>query len=123
MKTTNTLIAAAIALTGCATTNSGAQFSPIVDLRPEQHATYSADLLACQQYAQQEAGAADQALAGAIAGAVFGALIAAAGGGSRNAAAGIGAVTGMAGGAVDGERDQRNVIRRCLAGRGYNVLN
>jgi outer membrane lipoprotein SlyB len=114
----------AIAMAGCATT--GANFAPIVDLRDNQpRDQYSTDLLACQQYAQQQAGAADRAMAGAVAGAVFGALLAAAAGGSysRNASAGVGAVTGMAAGAGEGERDQRNVIKRCLAGRGYLVLN
>jgi outer membrane lipoprotein SlyB len=116
----------ALSVTGCATTNSGANYSPIVDLREGQpREKYNADLLACQQYAQQQAGAADRAVAGAVAGAIFGALLAAAAGGgySRNSSAGVGAVTGMAGGAAAGERDQRSVITRCLVGRGYSVLN
>jgi hypothetical protein len=31
-------------------------------------------------------------------------------------------VTGAAGAAGQGENNQRNVIRRCLSGRGYKVL-
>jgi hypothetical protein len=36
---------------------------------------------------------------------------------------GVGAVSGAAGAAGRAEGDQRDVIRKCLAGRGYNPLN
>jgi uncharacterized protein YcfJ len=116
----------ALALGGCATTGgTGAQWAPIVDLKGGDPTRYQADLAECQAYAAQQAGAAEQAMAGAVAGAIFGALLAAAAGGgySRNQHAGVGAVVGAAGGIAQGETDQRSVTRRCLLGRGYSVLN
>ena len=115
-------ITLSLALGGCA--SSGANFRPVVDLKGRNQADYEQNLRECQQYALQVAGAADQAATGAIAGALLGTAFAAiAGGGNRNAAAGIGALSGATSGAVAGERDQRTFISRCLAGRGFNVLN
>jgi hypothetical protein len=37
--------------------------------------------------------------------------------------AGVGAVTGGARGIAQGERDKVQVVKRCLRGRGYKVLN
>ena len=112
-------------LTGCAT--SGANYRPVVDLKGRDPANYEQNLRECQQYALQVAGAADSAAAGAVAGAIFGVALAAIGGGGgssyRKAAAGVGALSGAASGAMAGERDQRSIISRCLAGRGFNVLN
>lgn len=109
-------------ITGCA--NIGANYRPVVDTKGIDLNRYEADLGECQQFANQTAGAGESAAAGAAAGAVFGALLAAAAGGgtSRKSTAGVGAVTGAAGAAGQGENNQRNVIRRCLSGRGYKVL-
>ena len=38
-------------------------------------------------------------------------------------AAGAGAVIGGAGGAFTGNQAQEGVVKRCLSGRGYKVLN
>jgi outer membrane lipoprotein SlyB len=107
---------------GCA--NTGANYRPVVDTKGVDLNKYEADLGECQQYANQTAGAGESAAAGAAAGAVFGALLAAAAGGgaNRRGTAGVGAVSGAAGAGAQGENNQRNVIRRCLAGRGYKVL-
>ena len=43
--------------------------------------------------------------------------------GSRNSWAGSGAIAGGAGGAVGATDSQEAIIRRCLAGRGFSVLN
>ncbi len=115
------VIAWSLALAGCAT--SGVNFRPVVDLKGRDPAQYEQNLRECQQYALQVASAADQAATGAIAGALLGTAFAAIAGGGRNAAAGIGALSGATSGAVAGERDQRAIISRCLAGRGFNVLN
>ncbi len=115
------LVAAQLA--GCA--NTGANYRPIVDTKDvTDMSKFEADLLDCQNYARQSTGAGDQAVAGALAGAALGALLAAAAGSrySRNQHAGVGAVAGAAAGAGQGETDQRSIIRRCLAGRGYTVL-
>ena len=58
-------------------------------------------------------------------GAAVGGAIGAITDGSEGAAkgAGVGAVTGGAKGLSQGERDEVRVVKRCLAGRGYRVLN
>lgn len=109
-------------ISGCA--NTGAAYRPVVDTKGVDLNRYEADLGECQQFANQTASAGQAAAAGAAAGAVFGALLAAAAGGgnSKKSTAGVGALTGAAGAAGQGETNQRDVIRRCLAGRGYKVL-
>lgn len=108
-------------LTGCA--NTGPAYRPLVDARPGQN--YEHDLAQCQAYAHQVAGAAESAAAGVVIGAIFGAVVSGLLGGSRqtrNDNMMIGAISGGTGAGVQGETDQRNVIRRCLSGRGYSVL-
>jgi outer membrane lipoprotein SlyB len=107
---------------GCAGT--GQQYRPIVDARNIDYNKYEADLKDCQQYASQTAGAAQTAAIGAGIGAVLGAVLAAAAGSryDRAATARVGAVSGAVGGGAQGETDQRNIIRRCMSGRGYSVL-
>ena len=63
-------------------------------------------------------------LFGAVAGAILGGILAAAAGPgySRSSTAKVGAVGGAVGAGAQGETDQRNIIRRCLSGRGYKVL-
>ena len=122
MKTTAIILSAAI-LAGCA--NTGAQYQPLVDGRT-QGANYSQDLADCQQYATQRAGAADGAVAGAVFGALIGVALLAVGGGRGgwgNEVAAVGAVAGGLQGAAAGEGTQRDIIKRCMAGRGYGVLN
>jgi hypothetical protein len=121
MKKISTLIIVTLILQGCA----GAQYRPLVDTKNVDLNTYDADLKECQEFAQGEMGAAKSAAAGATLGAIFGAvLLAALGGNNRQigmgaAAGGISA--GVSAGAA-GEHNQRNVIKQCLAGRGYSVL-
>jgi outer membrane lipoprotein SlyB len=112
-----------VSLFGCAAT-SGANYRPIVDSKGVDLNRYESDLRECQSYATQTAGAADSAAAGAIAGALLGAALAAAAGNnySRSSTARVGAVSGAVGAGVEGERNQRTIINRCLAGRGYKVL-
>jgi outer membrane lipoprotein SlyB len=107
---------------GCATT--GANYRPLIDSKGVDFNKFEVDLKECQSYATQTADAAQSAAVGAVAGALFGAAIAAAGGSryDRNATARVGAVTGAVGAAAEGETNQRNIIRRCLNGRGYQVL-
>lgn len=115
---------AAIALlAGCATAPGGANYAPMVDTG-QRIGDYNADLAGCQQYAQRAAGAGEGAAAGAVGGAiVMGVLSAILGGGGHGRWAAVGALSGAASGAAAGETNQRDVIRRCMAGRGYSVLN
>ena len=117
------ILSAAAFLVGCAAT-SGANYRPIVDSKGVDLNRYESDLRECQSYATQTAGAADSAAAGAIAGALLGAALAGAAGKnySRSSTARVGAVSGAVGAGVEGERNQRTIINRCLAGRGYKVL-
>ena len=117
------VLSAAAFLVGCAAT-SGANYRPIVDSKGVDLNRYESDLRECQSYATQTAGAADSAAAGAVAGALFGAVLAGAAGKnySKSSSARVGAVSGAVGAGVEGERNQKNIIKRCLAGRGYKVL-
>ncbi len=125
MKISTAIVAVCIAslLAGCAAT-TGSNYRPIVDNRSVDLNRYENDLRECQGYATQTAGAGESAAAGAIAGALLGGVLAAAAGKnySRTSTARVGAVTGAVGAGTQGETDQRNIIRRCLTGRGYKVL-
>lgn len=109
--------------TGCAGP-SGANYRPIVDTQGVDFNRYESDLRACQGFASQTASAGESAVGGAVAGAMLGGILAAAAGKaySKTNSAQVGAVTGAVGAGARGETDQRNIIRRCLAGRGYKVL-
>lgn len=115
-------VALSIALAGCATT--GQNYRPIVDTKGVDFNKYETDLRDCQGFAAQASSAGESAAAGAVAGALLGgALAAAAGRGyDRKASARVGALTGAVGAGANGETGQRNIINKCLAGRGYNVL-
>ena len=120
-------VAAALAaalLTGCATAPGGAQYVPLIDIKPEQGANYSADLTDCQAYAERVVGAGAGAAGGAVAGALaMGILSVVLGGGGHGRFAAVGALSGAASGAAAGETNQRDVIRRCMVNRSYRVLD
>lgn len=86
---------------------------------------YRRDLAECEGYAEQVRKGelvARGAGSGAVAGGAVGAVV----GDSKDSAvrgAGVGAVTGGARGLSAGEREEMRVIKRCLSGRGYRVLN
>lgn len=123
MKFTTTALVVAL-LAGCAT--GPMNYEPIVDLRSGQEATYQQDLAACRGYATRVMNAQQSAAAGAIAGALLGAALGAAAGGNgrfNGRMAGVGAITGGVGAAAEAEGGQRGIVNRCMAGRGYAVLN
>jgi hypothetical protein len=107
---------------GCA----GADVRPIVDMKGVNEAAYEKDLQECQAYAKEQSGMGGTAAKGAGAGAVVGSLLGLVTGGNTTGivqAAGAGAVIGGAGGAFSGNQAQEAVVKRCLGGRGYKVLN
>jgi outer membrane lipoprotein SlyB len=111
-------------LGGCA--NTGANYRPLADLQGRSEAQYQNDLHQCQDYASKVSGAGETAAIGAVAGALLGAAISSLFGGdrhSRNDASLYGALLGAGSGGASAEDEQRTIIRRCLSGRGYNVLN
>lgn len=102
-------------LSGCAT------YRPIVDNRGVDNVAYEADLRECQAYADQVS-PAGHAVAGAAIGGGLSFLLALITRDDRGMAAGVGATIGAAGGAANGAESQINVIRNCMRGRGYKVL-
>jgi len=123
MKKLITVTAIAVStLVGCA----GADVRPLVDMKGVNESAYENDLQECQAYAKQESGMGSTAAKGAAAGAVVGGLLGLVTGGNASGiaqAAGAGAVIGTAGGAYSGNQSQEAVVKRCLSGRGYKVLN
>jgi outer membrane lipoprotein SlyB len=109
------MIAAALAA-GCS-----AHPDPIVDTKGVNMAAYEHDLAECKQYGAQiqpAQGVAKGAVAGAAVGGAIGAI-------SHDAGAGaaVGAVSGGASSAVKADEDRQEVVKRCMRGRGYKVLN
>jgi hypothetical protein len=112
-------IAVAAGLCGCAS------YRPVVDLHDRQEAlAYERDLHACQGYAR-EVDPAGSAVLGALVGGVIGAAFGAALG-DRSVAldlARVGAVEGGVTGAAGAAGTQVDIVRNCLAERGYHVLD
>ncbi len=95
---------------------------PIVDTKGVDMAKYHADLEDCEGFAEQvkiERGMARGAAAGGAVGAATGAIL------SENVGeyAGVGAVAGAAKSGIKGDQEKSQVVKRCMRGRGYKVLN
>ena len=99
-----------------------ANYRPLVD-NPGDLNVYERNLQECQRYADSVSPGVNAAV-GALFGAGLSAVLAtvAGGGFDRGASARVGAVLGGVGGATQGGEAQMNIIRQCLAGRGYRVL-
>ena len=108
-----------LTLSACTTTDE-----IIIDRKGVNMTAYEQDLAECRTYSE-EVRTGEKAARGAASGAVVGGLIGAAVGNSRDAqrGAGAGAVTGGAKGVSQGEREEVQVVKQCLRGRGYRVLN
>ncbi len=95
---------------------------PIVDTQGVDMSHYYADLSACESYGDQvriEVGMAKGAVAGGAVGAASGAILSE----SVGEWGGVGAVYGAAKSGLKGDREQSQVVKRCMRGRGYRVLN
>ena len=119
MKHSITVSSLLVLLTACTTTDE-----IIIDKKGVDMDSYYADLEECRSYSA-EVKTAEKGARGAISGAVVGGAVGAIADGSEGAArgAGVGAVTGGAKGISEGESDEVEVVKRCLRGRGYRVLN
>ena len=108
-----------LTIAGCTTTDE-----IIIDEKGVNMTTYEQDLAECRSYSEGVK-TGEKAARGTASGAVVGGLIGAAVGNSRDAqrGAGAGAVTGGAKGVSQGARDEVRVVKQCLRGRGYRVLN
>ena len=131
MKRTVIAVVTASLLAGCAVAPVARDDYSLIDPRGVDIARYRQDYADCAALANQtrpEDRAAVGAVGGAALGAAFGALLGAAicGRDCAGYGAGIGAASGVAhgavGGAASGVHEQQMVLRRCLAGRGYNVI-
>ena len=116
MKQYMTLVAALAALSACTTTDE-----IIIDKKGVDMARYEQDLAECRSYSD-EVRTGEKVAKGAASGAVVGGLIGAITS-NPGKAAGVGAVGGGARGASEGNRDEVQVVKNCLRGRGYRVLN
>ncbi len=119
MKHLTKLIPMLFLLSACTTTNE-----IIIDRKGVDMNQYYADLEECRRYGS-EVKTAEKGTRGAVSGAVVGGAVGAIVDGSEGAArgAGVGAVTGGAKGIQEGESEEIEVVKRCLSGRGYRVLN
>jgi hypothetical protein len=114
------IVIAAVLLAGCASTKE-----VIIDRQGVDMTRYAIDKAECEQYAE-EVNTRDKVLRGGASGAVVGGAVGAVIGDSSQSAAkgaGAGAITGAARGARDGSREEARVVKQCLRGRGYRVLN
>ena len=106
-------------LSACTTTQE-----VIIDRKGVDMKVFATDKAQCEQYAR-EVRTGQKVAKGAATGAVVGGTVGAIVGNSASAArgAGVGAVSGGLKGASQGEREEMLVVKRCLRGRGYRVLN
>jgi outer membrane lipoprotein SlyB len=96
----------------------------IIDIKGVDMQYYQQDLQECQGFATQVpvAGKATKtAVGGAVVGGVVGVIVGDSG--TAKKGAGVGAVTGAVKGTSSGYRERRQVVKNCLRGRGYRVLN
>ncbi len=105
-----------LAAAGCA-----AHPDPIVDMRGVDRDEFARDWRECAAYAEEiriSEGVARGTATGAAVGAISGAIT-----GDVGEGAAYGGVYGGTRSGLDADRDQQAVFKRCLAGRGYRVLN
>lgn len=94
---------------------------PIIDMQGVDQAALEDDWVDCETYSEEvivAKGAAKGAAGGAVAGAAAGAIS-----GNADSGAGYGAVWGATRSSVVGAREKERVMKRCMRGRGYRVLN
>jgi len=114
-----TLIATALmslTLIGCAST-----YRPVVDPKVSP-VGYERDLKECRDFAGSDARAGAFAIVGGVIGAGIGILAVAGTGLKNDAFRNIGMGVGAISAGLGAMRGQRDIIARCMAGRGYSVL-
>lgn len=114
----------AVPLLALAACQSNPKQRVIVDTKGIDPAVYEQDLAECSTLSDQ-AKPGSSAARGAVGGAVIGGALGAIFGDSRSAGrmAGGGAVIGGASQAGAGYSERDRVLRNCMSGRGYRVLN
>ena len=118
-------------VSGCIATQSGSIFNtgsgngkPIVDTKGVNVSQYELDLEECSTFSE-DISTGKSIAKGAVTGAAVGAVIEAITGDvrSRRDAIEVGAVSGGAQSGIRAVREKEQIVRRCLRGRGYKVLN
>jgi uncharacterized protein YcfJ len=119
MKHFITVMSLLLLLSACTTTDE-----IIIDKKGVDMSRYYDDLKECRSYGA-EVKTAEKGTRGAVSGAVVGGAVGAIVDGSEGAGrgAGVGAITGGVKGIREGESQEISVVKRCLLGRGYQVLN
>ncbi|MGX4676020.1 glycine zipper family protein [SAR92 clade bacterium H246] len=118
-------VVVALFLSGCANGHRyGAPEKVIVDTLGVDPYEYQVDLADCEEYAAQ-INVTERTVEGAVEGAVVGGVLGAVLGNHETAerSAGAGAVLGGVKSNKRSRREQDRIVRRCLIGRGYRVLN
>ena len=117
--TATLLIAAVACISGCA-----AHPDPIIDMKGVDQELFVQDWNECKAYSH-EVSVAKGAAKGAGLGAAIGAVAGAIGGDSADVAEGAayGGLYGGTGSGLEADREKQLVFKRCMAGRGYRVLN
>jgi outer membrane lipoprotein SlyB len=102
----------------------GAPKQVIIDTQGVSMEAYYQDLADCENYARQ-IDVASETTEGVVEGAVVGGVLGAVLGNHKTAerSAGAGAVLGGVKGNKRARHEQERIVRRCLIGRGYKVLN
>jgi outer membrane lipoprotein SlyB len=115
-----------LSIVGCANQNSGhtSHGDIIIDTQGVNMQQYHRDVEDCRGFATQVP-VAEKATKTAVGGAVLGGVVGAIVGNSSTVkkGAGVGAVTGAVKGTSSGYRERQRVVKTCLRGRGYRVLN
>jgi len=114
---------------GCISTQSGSIFNPgsgkpIVDTKGINMTQYELDLQECSAFSE-DISTGRSIAKGAVTGAVVGTVIEAItdDARSRRDAIEVGAVTGGAQSGIRAVQEKEHIVRRCLRGRGYKILN
>ena len=111
------ILIAILALQGCAST-----YRPIVD--PTVSPTnYEQDLVQCRNFAGDNSAPVVVSIIGGVIGAGIGILAVAGTGFNGNAIRNTGMAVGAITAGFGAIREQKAIIARCMAGRGYSVLN
>ena len=116
-----------ISISGCVANSSSSIFEsskPIIDTKGVDMSQYETDLEECSNFSEDIStgkSIAQGAAAGAAVGAVIEAITDDARG--RRDAIEVGAVSGGAKSGVRAVREKERILKRCLRGRGYKVLN
>ena len=116
-----------ITLSGCVANNSSSIFEgskPIIDTKGVNMSQYEIDLEECSIFSE-DISTGKSIAKGAVTGAAVGAVIEVITDDvrSRRDAIEVGAVSGGAKSGIRAVREKEQILKRCLRGRGYKILN